>query len=96
MVGDRGLVLIPVGELRLILAQHQLDPVIEDAVHVADVAAVLQRGPHSGLTASVWQPPHESGSRHPTRSARRGRSRRSGRRARPTVETTPPSVPGPG
>jgi hypothetical protein len=52
VVGDRGLILVPVGKLRFILGQHQPDPVVEDAVHVADVAAVFQRGPHGGLGSS--------------------------------------------
>src|SRR5829696_2305250 len=51
VVGDRGFVLVPVGELRFILVQHQPHPVVEDSVHVADMAAVFQRGPHGGSTA---------------------------------------------
>ena len=42
---DGGDVLVPVGEGRLVLREHQVQPRAEDAVHVADVAGVLQRRP---------------------------------------------------
>src|SRR5438105_1793393 len=51
VIGNRGVVLVPVRKLRVVLGKHQLDPVVEDPVHVADVAAVFQRGPHVRLTA---------------------------------------------
>ena len=44
-VGDGGLVLVPVREQRVVLAEHQLEPLVEQPEHVADVAAVLQRRP---------------------------------------------------
>ena len=46
-----GLVLVPVGELRVVLAQHHRDPGAEDDVHVADVAGVLQRRPGGRVRA---------------------------------------------
>src|SRR6266571_6960780 len=44
-VGDGGLVLVPVREQRVVLAEHQLEPLVVQPEHVADVAGVLQRGP---------------------------------------------------
>ena len=46
-----GHVLVPVGEGRLVLGQHQREPFVEQPVDVADVRAVLQRRPHRWLPA---------------------------------------------
>src|SRR5487761_1966612 len=42
---DRGLVLVPVRKARVVRAEHQGKPRIEDLKHVADVAAVFEHGP---------------------------------------------------
>src|SRR5438094_327030 len=52
-VGDGGLVLVPVREQRVVLAEHQLEPLVVQAEHVADVAGVLQRGPLGRLRAGA-------------------------------------------
>src|SRR4051812_9115562 len=62
VVLDGRSVLIPVGKTRLVLAEHEPDAVVEDAVHVANVATVFQRRPHSrpgphgdiGRTEPAW------------------------------------------
>ena len=46
VVGDRGRVLVPVREQRVVVAEHLAQPQVEEHVHVADVAGVLQRRPH--------------------------------------------------
>ena len=42
VVGQRRLVLIPVGEPGLVLVEHEPHPLAEDPVYVADVTAVLE------------------------------------------------------
>ena len=39
---DRGGVLVPVGEDRIVLGQHEREPLVEDPIHVTDVARVLE------------------------------------------------------
>ena len=56
-LGDRGLVLVPVGERRVVLVEHQREPLGEDPVHVADVAGVLQRRPGRGRRAAARRRP---------------------------------------
>jgi len=45
---DGGCVLVPVGEARLVLGQQLVHAAGEDAVHVADVAGVLEHRPDVG------------------------------------------------
>ena len=45
---DGGRVLVPVRELRLVLGHHRREPLVEDLVHVVDVAGVLQGRPDAG------------------------------------------------
>ena len=47
-LGDGGHVLVPVGELRIVLGEHQGEPLFEQPEHVTDVAAVLERRPDVG------------------------------------------------
>src|SRR4029077_9480927 len=52
-VGDGGLVLVPVREQRVVLAEHQVEPLVVQPEHAADVAGVLQRGPLIRLRAGA-------------------------------------------
>jgi hypothetical protein len=47
-LGDRSLVLVPVGKGRIVLGQHQLEPALEHPKHISHVRAVLQRRPDIG------------------------------------------------
>src|SRR6266571_3335282 len=52
-VGDGGLVLVPVREQRVVLAEHQLEPPVVQPEYVADVAGVLQRRPRTRFRAGA-------------------------------------------
>ena len=52
-LGERGLVLVPVGELRVVGVPHLRQAGAEHDADVADVAAVLERGPDLGRRADV-------------------------------------------
>ncbi len=56
-IAHRGLVLIPIRVVRVVLIQHQVQAVVVEAEHVADVTGVLERGPHpGGRTVSNTRP----------------------------------------
>ena len=81
-----GLVLIPVGEGRIVLAEHQREPTVADAVHVAHVAPVLERRPRAVVRTDANVGPGEYSRARPARSRgsaeRRRRGRHSVRRSR--------------
>src|SRR4051812_42120104 len=49
-----GLVLVPVGEQRVVLGEHPHQPLVEQDEDVADVARVLQRRPDVGVRPIVY------------------------------------------
>src|SRR5262249_50766094 len=51
---DGGGVLIPVGEGRIVLRQHQPEALLEQHKHVADVAAILEGGPDGPPRHRPW------------------------------------------
>ena len=41
-IGDGGLVLVPIGERRIVVVEHEVQPAVEQPKHVAHVTGVFQ------------------------------------------------------
>ena len=58
-LGDGGHILVPVGELRIVLGEHQGEPLFEQLEHVTDVTPVLERRPDVGTRPLTYRGPDQ-------------------------------------
>src|SRR5262249_47670992 len=89
---DGGGVLIPVGEGRIVLRQHQPEALLEQHKHVADVAGIFEGGPDGPPRRRSWRtlaPKRATAARRPARVDRRPHGGTNHvARDRPRIKTT--------